>query len=336
MALPVFDEEWFSLTGPAGTAEKIRRFNAAGTTIDELRGAGVRQSDIDWMLANDYSPPTQREPERVSRLAAEESAPSSASQQGIDVTLLAQELGLPSWMVNDLVSGGYSANDIRLMYPPQPSEPEPAAAPATVYVGGQALPPNWSSFSSRQKIDWYNRNNIKPSDLEAAGVSKADIDWMRSNGYQVADEPAPAPASADTQGSTRLSTATDYLTETEATTGREPEVDRRAPTTAAEDYLMTIDPSFQQKLFKPGSGDRYLGTFVKTFKSVDGRLIPAEATPDSRRSRDQAHPARHLELFHGLAQFLAIFALNTARHAPATRIIGHEHQIAAGKRNKGG
>ena len=185
MALPTFDDEWFSLTGPAGTAEKIRRFNAAGTTIDELRGAGVPQSDIDWMLANDYSPPTQREPERVSRLAAEES---ESSQEGIDVTSLAQNLGIPSWLVRDLVNAGYSANDIRGMYPPQPSQPEPPSEPATVYVGGEALPPNWSSFSSGQKIDWYNQKNIKPSDLEAVGVSKADINWMRSNGYGVLDE----------------------------------------------------------------------------------------------------------------------------------------------------
>ena len=174
--LPTFDDEWFSLTGPSGAAEKIRRFNAAGTTVDQLLGAGVQQSEIDWMLSHGYSPPRQREPERVSRLAAEESAPSSASQRGIDVASLSIELGIPSTMVENLVGSGYSANDIRAMYPPQPSEPEPPAAPATVYVGGQALPPNWSSFSSRQKIDWYNRNNIKPSDLEAAGVSKADID----------------------------------------------------------------------------------------------------------------------------------------------------------------
>ena len=134
------------------------------------------------MLDNDYSPPRQREPERVSRLAAEES---ESSQEGIDVTSLAQNLGIPSWLVRDLVNAGYSANDIRGMYSYQP---EPPSEPATVYVGGQALPPNWSSFSSGQKINWYNQNNIKPSDLEAAGVSKADINWMRSNGYGVLDE----------------------------------------------------------------------------------------------------------------------------------------------------
>ena len=98
MALPTLDDEWFSLPGPSGAAEKIRRFNAAGTTVDELLGAGVPQSDIDWMLANGYSPPRQREPERVSRLAAEES---ESSQEGIDVTSLAQNLGIPSWLVRD-------------------------------------------------------------------------------------------------------------------------------------------------------------------------------------------------------------------------------------------
>ncbi|NBQ98829.1 MAG: hypothetical protein EBT26_11805, partial [Microbacteriaceae bacterium] len=75
-------------------------------------------------------------------------------------------------------------------------------------------------------------------------------------------------------------TSTDLAGETEAVTGVTPSRDFREPRTVAEDFLMAVDPSFSQKLFKPGSEDRYTGTFVKTFKSVDGRLIPAEATPE--------------------------------------------------------
>ena len=46
MALPVFDDNWFQ----QGPAEKIRRFMAAGTTLDELRSV-ASDSDIAWMLA---------------------------------------------------------------------------------------------------------------------------------------------------------------------------------------------------------------------------------------------------------------------------------------------
>lgn len=45
MALPVFDDNWFQ----QGPAEKIRRFMAAGTTLDELRSV-ASDSDIAWML----------------------------------------------------------------------------------------------------------------------------------------------------------------------------------------------------------------------------------------------------------------------------------------------
>ena len=45
MALPVFDDNWFQ----QGPAEKIRRFMAAGTTLDELRSI-ASDSDIAWML----------------------------------------------------------------------------------------------------------------------------------------------------------------------------------------------------------------------------------------------------------------------------------------------
>lgn len=53
MALPVFDDNWFQ----QDAGEKIRRFTAAGTTVDELRAAGVDSASINWMLDNGYEPP---------------------------------------------------------------------------------------------------------------------------------------------------------------------------------------------------------------------------------------------------------------------------------------
>ena len=55
MALPVFDDNWFK----QGAAEKVRRFMAAGTTLDELRSI-ASDAEIDWMLSNGFTPATKR------------------------------------------------------------------------------------------------------------------------------------------------------------------------------------------------------------------------------------------------------------------------------------
>jgi hypothetical protein len=70
--------------------------------------------------------------------------------------------------------------------------------------------------------------------------------------------------------------------ETEAVTGVKPRTtdDFRASTSFAENYLMGVDPNIQQAFFKPGSTDRYTGTFVNTYKLVDGKMVPIEAGPE--------------------------------------------------------
>ena len=60
------------------------------------------------------------------------------------------------------------------------------------------------------------------------------------------------------------------------------------------------------------------------------------AAADAGGARDDAHALRQLELVHRLAQFLAVLALDAARDAAATRVVRHQHQIAAGERDEGG
>lgn len=61
MALPVFDSEWFEL----GAADKIARFTAAGTTLDELRSI-ADEGTIQWMITEGgWNPPAQYQPEPV-------------------------------------------------------------------------------------------------------------------------------------------------------------------------------------------------------------------------------------------------------------------------------
>ncbi len=56
---------------------------------------------------------------------------------------------------------------------------------------------------------------------------------------------------------------------------------------------------------------------------------------DAGGARDHAHPGRDLELVHRLAQFLPVLALDAARDAAAARVVRHQHQVAAGKRDEG-
>jgi hypothetical protein len=115
VALPVFDSEWFGL----GAADKIERFTAAGTTLDELRSI-ADEGTIQWMIKEGGWKPPQ---ETVQEVQAQPSDP---------IADLASELGLPKFLVANLVNAGYSAGEIRNIYappPPEPPAPEPPSPP---------------------------------------------------------------------------------------------------------------------------------------------------------------------------------------------------------------
>jgi hypothetical protein len=42
--------------------------------------------------------------------------------------------------------------------------------------------------------DWYNTNNVNASQLQSAGVTQPDIDWMAQNGYLGATQQTPPQA----------------------------------------------------------------------------------------------------------------------------------------------
>ncbi len=42
------------------------------------------------------------------------------------------------------------------------------------------------------------------------------------------------------------------------------------------------------------------------------------------------------KLVHGLFELGAVLALDAARHATATRVVGHQHQVATGQADEGG
>jgi hypothetical protein len=50
-------------------------------------------------------------------------------------------------------------------------------------VPGLTLPAGWTGFTPAEKISWFNANNVRPSQLTAAGVPASDINYMVNNGY---------------------------------------------------------------------------------------------------------------------------------------------------------
>ncbi len=57
---------------------------------------------------------------------------------------------------------------------------------------------------------------------------------------------------------------------------------------------------------------------------------------DACGADDGAHAFGDDQLFHGLAHLVAVFAFDPARHATRARVVGHQHQEAAGKADERG
>ncbi len=68
---------------------------------------------------------------------------------------------------------------------------------------------------------------------------------------------------------------------------------------------------------------------------VEVPLQFVDAAADAGGARDDAHAGGQLELVHRLAQFLPVFAFDAARDPAAAGIVRHQHQVAAGQRDKG-
>ncbi|CUI79887.1 Uncharacterised protein [Achromobacter xylosoxidans] len=69
------------------------------------------------------------------------------------------------------------------------------------------------------------------------------------------------------------------------------------------------------------------------------RQVPLQffdVAADAGGAGDDAHALGQLELLHRVAQFLAVLALDAARNATATGVVGHQDQVAAGQRDERG
>ena len=252
MALPALPSGWENYN----PLQKIDWFNANQVDEGTLRNY-ASQADIDWMKSQGYQgsyAPTETE------------------------------------AVTGVKPGGLASVVPQPVYTPEPV----VASTATPASGALA---SASTVDPKTDVDaTYTEDRYNPND-PASKYYIADP----NAGQYVFDPITGKPTLVSSTGATSvtgatgndtvtgaLSTATgpvlgadlaDLSNETEAVTGVKPGVDFRASTTAAEDFLMAADPNIQQAFFKPGSSDRYNGTFVETFKVENGKLTPIQATP---------------------------------------------------------
>ena len=192
MALPTFDENWFQ----QDAAEKIRRFNAAGTTIDELQTI-TDAATINWMLANNYSPPapapysdpyayydtgpTYNEP--VSYYAPTHYAfDGTGFYSEYDKNVYETQVRAEQQRIADARAAAERAEQQRIADEKLAAEQQDARNKAASV--GVNLPANWFSLSPQNKADWFVSQSVTEGQLLGAGVPESDIRYMQQHlGY---------------------------------------------------------------------------------------------------------------------------------------------------------
>ena len=129
--------------------EKISYFNQANITPTDLLNVGVSQEDINWMRNNGYTAGT----------------PAPVTPPTTSITIPGTRPVTPTTPVTPTVT------------------PTTPVTPPVTSVPGYTLPAGWTGFTPAEKISWFNANNVRPSQLTAAGVPAEDVNWMINNGY---------------------------------------------------------------------------------------------------------------------------------------------------------
>lgn len=232
-----------------GPQEKIAWFNANNVTYDQLRAAGVPQSDIDYMWSNGY---TSGRPANWGKTTttggstvttggtSDVTGGSSVVTGGSDT--VSGGAGLDSIItggtVLDSITGGSGADTISSGSGADTISSGSGSDSITGGSGiddlvaaqnqaqtqadtiGLKLPSDWSTYDAAKKIAWFNSNKITPEQLASAGIDQATIDYMKQNGYgstpaTVTPTQSQGLMSALSQGLTEdkyISNIKDYLT----------------------------------------------------------------------------------------------------------------------------
>lgn len=173
MALPTFDSEWFGLDA----AEKIRRFNAAGTSINELRSI-TDEETIQWMLNNGYSPPPAYTRSYDRREQEEEGTYNYPTYYYASDGTAFLDAGQRDAYQNSL--------------PTQRSEQDETRAKAASV--GVNLPSNWFQIGPQEKVNWLIGSKVTEGQLRAFGTPEPEIQSLKDlYGYYDATKTTSAP-----------------------------------------------------------------------------------------------------------------------------------------------
>jgi hypothetical protein len=166
--------------------QKIDWFNQNGVTEDQLLAAGVGQSDIDWMKGQGYAGMTPQQQAAKAGLTLPTGWDKFTGDQKVDwfnenkVTPgQLQKAGVSDALIDTMGDMGYKTVSTN---PVTDTVTNPTAQQQATSVG-LTLPAGWDSYTQQQKINWYNTNKVSPETLAKAGVSQADIDFMKGQGY---------------------------------------------------------------------------------------------------------------------------------------------------------
>ena len=216
MAISVQDlpPNWAGL----GQQGRIDWFKEHNVSAQDLLDAGwINPNEVNWFLdqgLREGAPPASS----PASSPADSTTETDATQR---IENLANELGIPKFVVANLVNNGISDASIREKYRSTGTGTEtgtetgtgtgPSAGPSTGTGTGPStgsstgtktdslagtkitgsggtkqltLPEGWDKYTEDAKLKWFRDNNVLVSDLQAAGVSATDILYMLQKGYQ--------------------------------------------------------------------------------------------------------------------------------------------------------
>ena len=162
--------------------QKISWFNSNNVTYDQLRAAGVPQSEIDYMWSNGYT--SGRPADWGKNKVVTGGADTVTGGTGADT-----------------VTGGGSKNTVNT-----------TTSNANVKIGNATTPADWGTYDSTKKINWFNTNSITPAQLLAYGVPQSDIDYMWTNGYTVGRPADWGKTNTVTTGTNTVTSGADTIT----------------------------------------------------------------------------------------------------------------------------
>jgi hypothetical protein len=178
--------------------KKIDWFNKNTMSPDQLLAAGVKQSDIDWMLQNGYMgfPSGWNSftgEQKVKWFNDKKITPDQLSKYGVTPEELA-------WMRSHGYTIGATTTGNKTVVTTDNTVTATNDGSGQV-IGSLKTPTGWNSFTPANKIKWYNDNGITPAQLLAAGQKQSDIDYMYANGYTIGK------TAADTSNNTNTNVA---------------------------------------------------------------------------------------------------------------------------------